>query len=101
MTLPSAVEPARLQLRLYLAGQASNSRLALATLRTLLAQLPAGACDLEVIDVLEDPERAMRDGVFVTPILIRLAPLPERRMLGNLKDRDAVLGILALDDGMP
>ena len=36
----------------------------------------------------------LRDGVLVTPMLIRCAPLPERRILGNLRDRALLLAVL-------
>jgi circadian clock protein KaiB len=53
--------------------------------------------DLEIIDVLIDPKRALRDRILMTPMLVRLEPAPERRVLGNLSNRAALLDLLALD----
>lgn len=88
----------RLSLRLYVAGDAPNSAAATRTLRTVLGQLPFPA-ELEIIDVLDHPERGLDDGVLITPMLVRRAPLPERRIMGNLSDRNALLSFLVIDDG--
>ena len=76
-----ALAASTLVLRLYVAGQTPNSMLALANVQ---AALDGNAHNLEVVDVLEHPERALDDGVFVTPTLVRLAPEPERTMIGSL-----------------
>lgn len=97
---PDATAPpgggARLRLRLYVAGGSPNSERARANLREMLAGRE-GAYDLEVVDVLERPERGLRDGVLVTPMMVKLAPLPERRIIGDLSDRRAVLDALGLE----
>jgi len=87
----------RLRLRLYVAGEAPNSLAAVANLHVALARCAEHSVQVETIDVLRDPDRALRDGVLVTPMLVRVAPLPERRVLGNLRDRDTLLGVLGID----
>jgi circadian clock protein KaiB len=67
---------------------------ALANLRDALEHRPAHLVDLEVVDVLQVPERGPRDGVLLTPMLVRLEPLPERRLLGSLSDRALLLATL-------
>jgi circadian clock protein KaiB len=83
--------------RLYVAGEAPNSVAAIANLRLALAHCAEAAVEVETIDVLEDPDRALRDGVLVTPMLVKVAPLPERRILGNLRDRDTLFSVLGID----
>ena len=51
---------------------------------------------LEVVDVIEDPRRAMADGVLVTPSLIKLSPGPAAQVVGNLSDRKRLLLALGL-----
>jgi circadian clock protein KaiB len=87
-----------LSLRLYVAGDSPNSAMAKRHLQAALAPLPEGSVTLEVVDVLVEPERSSRDGVLVTPTLIRVAPPPERRLIGNLRDRSALLAGLGLDE---
>ena len=89
----------RLRLRLYIAGESRNSVVALANLRAAVGQCAAHQLELEVIDVLCDPELGLRDGITATPMLVRITPPPLRRLLGNLRDRSALFGLLGLDDG--
>jgi circadian clock protein KaiB len=85
------------QVRLYVAGDGPNSQSAIAALRALLVEFAGHRIEVEIVDVLTDPERALRDGVLVTPLLMKLAPLPQRRMLGRLSDRQSLLRLLDLE----
>jgi circadian clock protein KaiB len=85
-----------LRLRLYIAGESPNSLAAVLHLRQALAGCPAEGVELEIIDVLTDPQRGLRDCILVTPMLVRIAPVPERRVLGSLTDRPGLLGLLGL-----
>lgn len=84
---------ARLKLRLFVAGNAPNSRLALTHLERASAGRPPGSYDLEIIDVLEHPELALRHSILVTPTLVRLAPRPERRLVGNLSTLETLASL--------
>lgn len=98
MTTPDAehdASTARLRVRLYVAGDGPNSTKALANLRAVLAQLQRAPEEVEIVDVLQLPDRGLRDGVLVTPMLVRVDPAPERRILGNLSDRTILLGLLS------
>ncbi len=57
--------------------------------------------EIEVVDVQRDPARAARDGIMVTATLLKLSPSPGCRILGNLKNRDALLSLLAIDAAAP
>lgn len=85
----------RLLLRLYIAGHAPNSLHAIANARTICEEHFPSAHDLEIVDMLDDPRRAQADGILVTPTLLKLRPLPTRRIVGGLSDRSQVLRILA------
>ncbi len=89
----------RLRLRLYVAGESPNSVAAARHLHALLASHPSARVELEVIDLLRRPELGARDGVVVTPMLIKLAPGPERRIFGTLKDTDTLISVLGLGAG--
>jgi circadian clock protein KaiB len=84
-------------LRLYVAGDAPNSTAARHHLRSILARPGAPAVELEIVDVLADPRRGLRDGILVTPTLIRVAPGPERRIVGNLRNTAVLLATLGLE----
>lgn len=84
-----------LLLRLYVAGNAPNSVLAVMNARAICDEHFAARYKLEIIDMLQDPERALADGIIVTPTLLKVAPLPAQKIIGNLADKSQVL--LALE----
>ena len=89
---PAAGEP--LKLRLYITGQSPNSARALANLRTICQEtLGDGQYELEVVDILLDPLRAVNDRIIVTPTLVKL-PLPSVQIVGDLTERDEVMLVL-------
>lgn len=88
----SAKGGGELRLRLYVAGGAPNSRLALRNLLGFLGE--SAARSIEVVDVLEDPGRALRDNVLITPTLLKLSPPPITRLVGNLSDRERLESML-------
>jgi circadian clock protein KaiB len=83
-------------LRLYVAGGAPNSVLAIANLEAICREYLKDGHRLEVVDVLEHPRRAMAEGVIVTPSLAKLSPLPAASIVGNLSDRNKVLLALGI-----
>lgn len=86
-----------LRVTLYVAGTAPNSVAALGNLRALCRDQLDGACEIEVIDVLAEPGRALDDGIIVTPTLVRIDPGPPVYVVGDLSDLASVL--LALGPG--
>lgn len=93
---PSHARPP-LVLRLYVAGGSPNSVMARRCLLFAIAHLSKDEVSLEVVDVLQHPERCLADRVLHTPTLVKLSPAPERRIIGNLTDRDALLATLGID----
>lgn len=87
----------RLVLRLYVAGSAPNSARAEANLRALLRDADVGDYDLEVVDCIRDPGRALNDGVIVTPVLLKLAPDPAASIVGSLSDPERVALALGIE----
>lgn len=91
-------EPPRLLLRLYVAGNAPNSLRARENLTAICRQYLDGGYRLEVVDALQEPQRALADGILVTPTLLKLAPPPVVQILGNLSARAEVLSALNLSE---
>jgi circadian clock protein KaiB len=83
--------------RLYVAGDAQNSVDAIANLTTICRKYLPDRHDIEVMDVFLEPARALMDGIFMTPTLIKLAPAPTRRIIGNLSRTGLVLQALGLE----
>jgi circadian clock protein KaiB len=79
---------------MYVSTGASASERTVVRLRSICDQYFPGVYELEIVDIREDPWRAAEDCVLVTPTLIKLAPPPLVRIIGDLQDTEAV--VLAL-----
>jgi circadian clock protein KaiB len=84
------------RLTLYVAGQTERSVRAQKHLEALCAQYLECACEVQVIDVLENPEAALAAQILATPTIVRELPLPQRRLVGDLSDAGRVIRALEL-----
>jgi circadian clock protein KaiB len=96
----------RIVLRLFVAGSTASSEKAKTSLNTicddLRARSPENNVELDVIDVLTDPDTALLDQVFATPTVIRVSPGPARRLFGDLSSPEMVtIGLQLSTEGAP
>ena len=84
-------------MRLYIAGKAPNSVRAIANLHAICHEYLKDRYKLEIVDVFEEPMRALADGVLVTPSLAKVSPAPLASVVGNLSDRSSVLLALGIE----
>ena len=82
--------------RLYVAGQAQNSTVAMDNLAALCREHLGGRHEIEVIDVFQHPERALQDGIMMTPTVVRVDQAPMRTVVGNLSESAWVVHALGL-----
>jgi circadian clock protein KaiB len=85
------VTPEDWRLRLYVSGESPKSLLAYANLKQLCETCLAGRYQIEIVDLLEHPILARDEEIVAVPMLVRLAPTPIRKIIGDLSDADAVL----------
>ena len=83
--------------RLYVAGDGLNSGQAVANLRAICDAHLAERHEIDIVDVFREPQRALAEGIFLTPTLVKLSPAPSRRIVGTLSQTQAVLQALGLD----
>jgi len=86
-----------LRIRLFIAGESPNSLAAQRNLQRVLKANPSLSAELEIVDVLKEPELGLRANVLVTPTLVKLTPPGERRIIGNLNDTGALVALLGVD----
>jgi len=79
------------QLRLYVAGQTPKSLKAFANLKLICEEHLAGIYEIEVIDLLINPQLAQGDQILAIPTLVRKLPEPVRKIIGDLSDTERVL----------
>lgn len=83
-------------LKLYVAGDIPKSMRAITNLKEITKVFIEGECDLEVIDINQNPQLAVEDHVIAAPTLIKSFPAPPRRVIGDLSDTETVLAGLGL-----
>ena len=82
-------------LRLYITGSTSRSILAITNLKKICDEYLEGRYELEVIDLYQNPSLAKGDQIIAAPTLIKRLPLPFRRIIGDMSNKEKVL--LGLD----
>jgi circadian clock protein KaiB len=88
---PTRAKSETFVLRLYVAGQTPRSIAALANLKNICEEHLAGRYQLQVVDLLANPQLARGDQILAIPTLVRKLPLPVRRIIGDLSNTDRVL----------
>ena len=81
----------RYVLRLYVTGMTSRSERAVRNLQGVCDEYLQGRYDLEVIDIYQQPVLAKGEQIIAAPTLIKKLPLPMRRIIGDMSDRERVL----------
>jgi circadian clock protein KaiB len=86
----------RYVLRLYVCGMSARSRRAVEAVRALCDTHLRGRHDLTIVDLYQEPAAARREQVVATPTLVKSAPVPLRRLIGDLTDEARVLAALGI-----
>lgn len=98
MSAPGDSEGQYLLLRLFVTGTSQRSSRAIEAVRLICSNYPNHRVKLEIIDVLEYPEKAEKAKVLATPTLIRESPGPHRRLIGDLGETKRIIRLLGLRD---
>jgi circadian clock protein KaiB len=93
---PRPSKPEVSKLRLYVAGQTPKSIRAFSNLKVLCEEHLKGRYQIEVIDILENPQMARGDQIVAIPTLVVQLPQSVRKIIGDLSNTDRVLVGLAL-----
>lgn len=91
----------KFRFQLYVAGDAPNSALAIANLTAICRDFLPDTHEIEVVDVFKEPKRALAEGIYMTPTLIKLAPVPARRIVGTLSQTQIVVETFGLGAATP
>ena len=78
-------------LRLYVAGQTPKSMLAFTNLKQICEEHLLGRYEIEIIDLLENPQLARGDQILAVPTLVRRLPEPIKKIIGDLSNTERVL----------
>ena len=79
------------ELRLYVAGQTPKSALAFTNLKKICEEHLQGRYEIEIIDLLENPQLARGDQILALPTLVRRLPEPIKKIIDDLSNTERVL----------
>ncbi len=78
-------------LRLYVAGMTPRSQEAIRTVTAICEENLEGRYDLEVIDLYQQPVLAKGEQIIAAPTLIKKLPVPLRKFIGSMADKERIL----------
>lgn len=84
-------------LRLYITGASPNSIRAINNTKHICEEYLKGRYSLEIIDIYQTPELAGEEQIIALPLLVRKAPLPQRRLIGDMSQTEKVLKGLGIE----
>ncbi len=85
--------PGEKTVKLFIAGDAPNSRMALENLKDFLESFGGEDTDVEIIDVLKNPSEAVENGIYITPALLIGNPGTGTLIYGNLSSIEALKAV--------
>lgn len=83
-------------LRLFITGASQNSSRAVVNIKKVCETYLKGKYSLEIIDVYQQREIARAEQIIALPLLIKIKPTPERRLIGDMSDLERVLSGLGI-----
>ena len=78
-------------LKLFVTGQTPRSEMVIENLHRICEEEFSKDYELIVIDVLKRPQLAEDEKILATPTVIKELPLPIRRIIGDLSEKEKVL----------
>ena len=86
----------RRHFRVFVAGTSWRSQRVVRALHDLCAAHGMTDYEVEVVDLAEHPELAEQHRVLALPMVMRVAPDPPVRVIGDLRDADVAADALGL-----
>lgn len=84
-------------LKLFITGASPNSARAITNLKAICEKHISKPYDLEIIDVYQQPLKALHEEIIALPMLVKYFPLPLKRLIGDMSDTGKVLRGLGLN----
>ncbi len=98
LLLREGSEPGMYVLRLYVSGTTPNSRRAIENVNTLCEEHLKGHCEMEIVDIYQQPHLAKEGQIVAAPTLVKKLSLPLRKFIGDMSRTEKIL--IGLDLGL-
>jgi circadian clock protein KaiB len=82
--------------RLYISSASPISSRAIVNARRFFEASMPGRYRLAILNIADHVKAARRDQIVASPTLIRIAPLPQRRFIGDLSDAEQLRRLLGI-----
>ena len=83
--------------KLFITGKNAKAVKAMNNIHKILEKKTNIKYNLEVIDILSNPEVATNENILATPMLIKKSPAPVLRVNGDLSDTKKLLNAIDLE----
>ncbi len=83
-------------IELYVTKNSTSSIRAIKNLQSIKEQFLKGKTKIDIIDIYENPEKSIRNGIVSVPTLIRIKPIPEIRIIGDLSNEQETIKLLII-----
>ena len=84
------------ELQLFVAGPSPHTEAALRNIRKICEDYLSGRHSLTVVDLQQNPARALEENILGVPCLVKKRPGLVRRLVGDLSNVERVLKVLSL-----
>ncbi|MDP9079477.1 MAG: circadian clock KaiB family protein [Bacteroidota bacterium] len=78
------------RLRLFVTGATPNSTRAISNIKEFCETYLKDRYELEIIDVYQQRLIAENEQIIALPMLVKVSPLPQRRLIGDMSDTEKV-----------
>ena len=82
------------EFKLYVTGTGNISQKAIEDLKCVLEEKLKEQYTLKIINVLENPELAIKDKISATPTLVKNEPHRDVKLIGNANKDEMVIAVL-------
>ena len=89
--IPNVQETSNYVLRLYISGSSPKSQRAVECIKRICEEYLKGRYELEVIDIYQKKTLGIDEQIIAAPTLIKELPLPMRRIIGDMSDKERIL----------
>ena len=86
------------EFKLYVTGSGNISQKAIEDLKSVLEEKLKEQYTLKIINVLENPELAIKDKISATPTLVKDKPHRDVKLVGNANKDEMVIAVLGLEE---
>ena len=77
--------------KLYIAGETARSLQAISNLKKMVTEHLDNQANVEIIDVLDDPQKAVNAGINATPTIVKHLPEPLKKSIADLANIKEIL----------